>query len=229
MQQPDRITVEEVARRIGAGEKLVFVDAREPNHWAKSEELIGGATRVPPDELAHHAGRLPKNPLVVYCSSPNEAASARVAAELTERGWHEARPLLGGLDAWKKARLPITAKPKEAEEPHPVPETPRSAPPLPSGDVTPPPRPDPMQAWVPREGVAGTGGPSTPMADPASAHRKQPDELEGMPETRSTSGDLDVRERIQVGDIGTQKRDTTEPVPGSRESIRYSQRPSQQH
>ena len=227
--QPDRITVEEVARRIDAGEKLVFVDAREPNHWAESEELIGGATRVPPDEVAHHAGRLPKNPLVVYCSSPYEASSARVAAELTERGWHEARPLLGGLDAWKHARLPIVAKPMGAEEKHPVTETPRSIPPAPSGEAAPPARSEPMPAWVPREGVAGTGGPNTPMADVPSAHRKQPDELEGMPETRSKSGDLDVRERIQIGDIGTTAPDTTEPVPGSRESIRYSQRPSQQH
>lgn len=230
MQQPDRITVEEVARRIGAGEKLVFVDAREPNNWAESEELIGGATRVPPDEVTHHTGRLPKNPIVVYCDSPGEAASTRVATELAARGWHEARPLMGGLEAWKRARLPLVSKSKGREEPRPVHGTAHPYPPSPSGEASPPERmQSPVHVSSPREGVAGTGRPSTPMADPPSAHRKQPDDVGGLPQTRSKGGDLDVRQRIQVGDIGTRPRDTTESVPGDRESLRFSQRPSQRH
>jgi rhodanese-related sulfurtransferase len=43
--------------------------------------------------------------LVLYCSCPNEASSARVACFLRRNGI-EARPLLGGIDAWRQAQYP---------------------------------------------------------------------------------------------------------------------------
>jgi rhodanese-related sulfurtransferase len=40
-------------------------------------------------------------PIIVYCSCPNDVTAAQVAKHLVSHGFHRARPLLGGLDAWK--------------------------------------------------------------------------------------------------------------------------------
>jgi rhodanese-related sulfurtransferase len=38
--------------------------------------------------------------IVVYCSCPNDITAAQVAKTFVANGFHRARPLRGGLDAW---------------------------------------------------------------------------------------------------------------------------------
>jgi len=38
-----------------------------------------------------------------------------VAQYLVEHGWTNARPLLGGFDAWRKAKYPTEAKPTHTQ------------------------------------------------------------------------------------------------------------------
>jgi rhodanese-related sulfurtransferase len=38
--------------------------------------------------------------IVIYCSCPNDVTAAQVAKEFLKNGFHRARPLRGGLDAW---------------------------------------------------------------------------------------------------------------------------------
>jgi len=128
MHEPDRINTTEVMRRLNAHETVVFVDARTVEDWSASEEMIGGAIRVPPDGVAHHAGQLPSDPLVLYCTTPNQATSMAVARELISRGFRDLRVLDGGLEAWKQAggyvvarlaagdRLPKTRRPMKQGE-----------------------------------------------------------------------------------------------------------------
>ena len=40
--------------------------------------------------------------IVVYCSCPNDVTAAQVAKEFLAHGFDRARPLEGGLDAWKR-------------------------------------------------------------------------------------------------------------------------------
>jgi membrane protein DedA with SNARE-associated domain len=42
-----------------------------------------------------------------YCSCPNEVSSARVAMLLRRKGIAAVRPLLGGIDAWRKLNYPL--------------------------------------------------------------------------------------------------------------------------
>jgi rhodanese-related sulfurtransferase len=37
---------------------------------------------------------------VVFCSCPNDITAAQVAQAFIANGFHRARPLRGGLDAW---------------------------------------------------------------------------------------------------------------------------------
>jgi rhodanese-related sulfurtransferase len=51
---------------------------------------------------------------VLYCTCPAEETSGRAARELRRRGFARARALLGGLDAWRGAGLPMAPKPAPA-------------------------------------------------------------------------------------------------------------------
>lgn len=112
------ITAAELARRIGAGERIVLFDVREPAEYAQSR--IPGAWRVPPEAaaaavLAEHGARMAGATVVLYCAVGwrsglmlqgirQAAAEAPAAALLNLRGgifrWHaEARPLEFGPGA----------------------------------------------------------------------------------------------------------------------------------
>ncbi len=64
-----RITVEELKRRMKAGEDFTVIDVRNPQTWAESDTQIPEAIRVPLDELDENLSRIPKNrPVVAYCT-----------------------------------------------------------------------------------------------------------------------------------------------------------------
>jgi rhodanese-related sulfurtransferase len=60
-------------------------------------------------ESAHEqAPELPRDTeVVVYCACPNEVSAAQVARQLRRAGFVHVRPLMGGIDAWIAAGLPI--------------------------------------------------------------------------------------------------------------------------
>jgi rhodanese-related sulfurtransferase len=59
---------------------------------------------------ASRAGR----EVVVYCACPNEASAAIVAKRLKQAGLQTIHPLLGGIDAWIAAGLPLEGSPSLA-------------------------------------------------------------------------------------------------------------------
>jgi rhodanese-related sulfurtransferase len=64
-----RITVDELRKRMEAGEEFTFVDARNPQAWQQSNEKLPGAIRVPVDVLDQNISRIPKDkPIVTYCT-----------------------------------------------------------------------------------------------------------------------------------------------------------------
>lgn len=64
-----RLTVEEVGARLARGERIAFVDARSADAYATATEQLPGSSRIPPDaEVAQHAARLSRGPIVAYCT-----------------------------------------------------------------------------------------------------------------------------------------------------------------
>ena len=64
-----RITVEELKRRIDAHEPLTILDTRSPEAWKQSDVQIPGSIRVPPDKVADHLSEIARDRLVVaYCT-----------------------------------------------------------------------------------------------------------------------------------------------------------------
>ena len=69
MADAPRITVEELKRRMEAGEDFTVIDTRNPNAWAETDTVIPEAIRVPPDKLEENLARIPKGrPVVAYCT-----------------------------------------------------------------------------------------------------------------------------------------------------------------
>ena len=67
--EPQRITTEELKRRMDSGERLVLLDDRAPEAWEKSDVQIPGSLRVPANELDKHLQKIPHSTAVVtYCT-----------------------------------------------------------------------------------------------------------------------------------------------------------------
>jgi rhodanese-related sulfurtransferase len=69
MAEAPRITVEELKRRMDAGEDFTVIDTRNPTAWAESDTMLPGAIRVPVDKLEENLPHIPKKgPVVAYCT-----------------------------------------------------------------------------------------------------------------------------------------------------------------
>jgi rhodanese-related sulfurtransferase len=64
-----RIIVDEVRKRMGAGEQFAFIDTRNPQAWGESDVKLPGAIRLLVDKLEEHISEIPKDrPIVAYCT-----------------------------------------------------------------------------------------------------------------------------------------------------------------
>ena len=98
------VSTAEAVRMVNR-EKAVVIDVSEPAEYAKSH--VAGARNVPLGTL-ESSKTLPSNkalPLVVVC--PTGARASRAVAVLNKLGFQNARPLGGGLAAWRDANLPL--------------------------------------------------------------------------------------------------------------------------
>jgi rhodanese-related sulfurtransferase len=64
-----RMSPEEINARALAGEKIIFLDSRNPTAWAESDYQIPGAIRMPVDEVEHRSTELDKDATIAaYCT-----------------------------------------------------------------------------------------------------------------------------------------------------------------
>lgn len=101
------ITPQDAAARIKAG-SVTLVDIREPDEHAR--EHIAGAVSVPLSALQKgHLGLAAHGDVIFHCKSGMRTNSncARLASQVEGPAFI----LQGGLDAWKRAGLPVKTKP----------------------------------------------------------------------------------------------------------------------
>jgi membrane protein DedA with SNARE-associated domain/rhodanese-related sulfurtransferase len=102
-----RITVEELRAMLDAGQNPVIFDLRSSAALDEDPVLIRGAIHLSIDDIEKTVGTIPRDrDIVVYCSCPNEASSARLALQLQRKGFTRVRPLFGGIDAWRELNYP---------------------------------------------------------------------------------------------------------------------------
>jgi rhodanese-related sulfurtransferase len=104
------ISVQEVKRRLDAGEKLSLIDVREPFEFdaARLEpaELIPMNTI--PEHLEDLRGKAVVAPLVVLCH--HGVRSLNVVAWLRRQGVENCWSMEGGIDLWSLAIDPVVPR-----------------------------------------------------------------------------------------------------------------------
>ena len=104
-----RITAEELKEKMDEGEEVMVVDLRHHLDFDADPETIPGAFRIDAKELEEKNDHLPRDrEVILYCTCPNEATSARLALLLRRQGIKHIRPLQGGLDAWREQGYPVS-------------------------------------------------------------------------------------------------------------------------
>lgn len=69
MAEAPRITIDELKKRMEAGEDFTVIDVRKPEAWGESDTQIPEAIRIPLDSLDENLSRIPKGRAVVaYCT-----------------------------------------------------------------------------------------------------------------------------------------------------------------
>ncbi len=93
----DQISVDELARRLEAGQVAQLVDVRRPAEWSSGH--IGQARHVPLHELATRASELDSTlPVTAICAGGYRSS---MATSLLERsGFQKVTNVVGGMAAW---------------------------------------------------------------------------------------------------------------------------------
>ena len=70
--------------------------------------VLPGAVLFKPDTLVAEGDRIPRDrDIVLYCTCPSDATSARTALRLRNLGIYRVRPLHGGYEGWRKLGYPL--------------------------------------------------------------------------------------------------------------------------
>lgn len=103
-----RISADELRAKQEAGEEAFIVNLRSAADLRNDPVRIPGARFLKWDELDSTRNAIPGDrDVTLYCSCPNEIASARAALLLRKRGIARARPLARGLDGWRQRQYPL--------------------------------------------------------------------------------------------------------------------------
>ncbi len=92
------INVQDLKRKIDAGEKFLLIDVREPFEYEIAR--IDGAKLIPLREIAQRADDLRDEEIVVHCHSGMRSAQA--VELLRKAGLTNVSNLEGGIDAWSE-------------------------------------------------------------------------------------------------------------------------------
>ncbi|MGD9905511.1 MAG: rhodanese-like domain-containing protein [Vicinamibacterales bacterium] len=100
-----QMSVDELAGHVAARD-VHLIDVRSANEWRAGH--IGGATHIPLGYLSGRLAEVPDDrPIVLQCLSGSRSA---IAASLLRRlGRVDVVNLIGGIDAWRAAHLPVQA------------------------------------------------------------------------------------------------------------------------
>jgi membrane protein DedA with SNARE-associated domain/rhodanese-related sulfurtransferase len=107
-----RVEPRDLKRMMDAGQNVFIVDLRHPLDYLPDPRTLPGALSLTPDKLVEQSERIPRDQeIVLFCTCPSEATSARIALTLRKMGIHRVRPLRGGYDEWKRLGYPLVEIP----------------------------------------------------------------------------------------------------------------------
>jgi membrane protein DedA with SNARE-associated domain/rhodanese-related sulfurtransferase len=109
-----RITPEELRDKLSAGGRILVLDLQGGLSQGQALPAIPGAVRIDSRQLNQYMKQYrgvdlaTDREVILYCASPGESTSARVALALRQRGFEHVRPLAGGFQSWCEHGFPVT-------------------------------------------------------------------------------------------------------------------------
>ena len=100
------ITIEEVKRKLDAGENFHFIDIREDHEWEAGH--AAGAKHLGRGILERDIHNLAPNvddEIVLYCGGGYRSALS--ADNLQKMGYRNVLSMAGGIRAWREANYPV--------------------------------------------------------------------------------------------------------------------------
>ncbi|MCI0523815.1 MAG: sulfurtransferase [Acidobacteria bacterium] len=100
------ITVEQVKRKLDAGEKFHFLDVREDHEW--QQDRAAGAAHLGRGVIERDIEKIAPGKdaeIVLYCGGGFRSALA--ADNLQKMGYTNVLSMAGGIRAWREAQYPI--------------------------------------------------------------------------------------------------------------------------
>lgn len=99
------LTVQEICRRLDAGEEFWILDVRSDEELRK-DGRIPGASHIHVTQLPNLLEEIPRNRRIhVFCGSGLRSMIA--ASYLQRQGWRDLEVILGGMGAWRSKKFPI--------------------------------------------------------------------------------------------------------------------------
>ena len=90
--------------------KILLYDVRQPLDFLAHPEIIPGATRIPPKDIADQTAHFSRDQnSVIYCTGGDDETSQMVLGKARALNFTRVKLLRGGLAAWKEKGYPVEA------------------------------------------------------------------------------------------------------------------------
>lgn len=104
LEKTSRVTAPELSKLMQTDPDVFVIDVRNPGEW--TEKHIDGATNFPLNRLRQQIAEIPRNRrLILHCLGGYRSMIA--ASILEENGFTGLTDLVGGINAWTEASLPV--------------------------------------------------------------------------------------------------------------------------
>jgi rhodanese-related sulfurtransferase len=98
----------EALRALMDAKQVLLYDVRQPLDFLAHPEIIPGAIRIAPKDIADQTASFPRDQnSVIYCTGAHDDTSLMVLGKARALNFTRVKMLKGGLDAWKDAGYPV--------------------------------------------------------------------------------------------------------------------------
>ena len=100
----------EVLYELLNAKQVLLYDVRQPLDFLAHPEIIPGATRIAPKDIAEQTASFPRDQnAVIYCTGGDDQTSHMVLGKARALNFTRVKLLKGGLAAWKAKGYPVEA------------------------------------------------------------------------------------------------------------------------
>ena len=100
----------EALYKLLKAKQVLLYDVRQPLDFLAHPEIIPGATRIAPKDIAEHTASFSRDQnSVIYCTGDDDETSQMVLGKARTLNFTRVKLLRGGLAAWKEKGYPVEA------------------------------------------------------------------------------------------------------------------------